>query len=376
MICAATHAVVDGLRLVAPEPLGVPVPVWALGVSLFSLLIALTALGWQIAKHFLDGGRVRVYLNAAIWKPEFMLATNRSGKLRIRDDDSARSVQRGEALELAQLVVENPGRTAVTIYSPGLSISGHGKKHHSLVPRMFSTGTGFGPDNAVTDTVVRLDPYARVTFLLDYWSVVPGILNDAPRDRVFLRGFVGVAGRTKRPQKSSRRLRWKIERGMYTAVEGSPPLTPLAVLWREMYVRLPERADDEHGRHPDAGPPVTRGMARYVLDEAMSRFRERPERGELQAVVDEIAQRQGDRFPMLGFSLLEGYEALDRLEGHLTVWTEGLFHISRPGQRVAESATGDPLDDRSSTITKAHRATEDVRSADPPAQVEPVDEER
>lgn len=224
---------------VTSDLLGVSVAVWALGVSLFSFLIALGSLGWQVAKHFLDGGRVKVYLNAAIWEPEVSLTTNRSGKLKLQADDSARSVTHGKALELAQLVVENPGRAAVTIYSPGLSISGHGKRHHSLVPCMFSTDGSFGPDNAVTDTVVRLDPYARVTFLLDYWSVMPSIMKETQKDRVFLRGFVGVAGRTKHPQQSRRRLRWQIERGEYTAIQGSPKFTPLAVLWRELFVRLP-----------------------------------------------------------------------------------------------------------------------------------------
>lgn len=258
---------------------------------------------------------------------------------------------RGRALELAQLVVENPGRTPVTIYSPGLNISGHGKKNHSLVPRMFSTGETFGPDSAVTATVVRLDPYARVTLLLDYWSVLPSLLDDAPYGRVFLRGYVGVAGRTKHPQKSSRRLRWRIERGTHTAIAGSPSFTPVAVLWREMYVQLPERAEDEHGRHPEAGSPVTRGMAHYVLDEAMSRFEERPERADLQAAVDEIAQRRGDRFPMLGFSLLEGYEALDRLEGRLTAGTEGLLHRNHSQRRAAKDGADDERDSDSTRST-------------------------
>jgi len=289
-----------------PDPLGVPVAVWALGVSLVSFLVALAALGWQVAKHFLDGGRVKVYLNTAIWEPEFKLTTNRSGRFKLQNDSSARSVTYGRALELAQLVVENPGRIPVTIYNPGLSISGHGKKDHSLVPRMFSTDEMFGPDEAATDMVVRLEPYARVTFLLDSWSVLSSLLKDTRHDRLFLRGHVGVAGRTKRPQKSSRRLRWRIERGMYTAIESSPAFTPFAVLWREMYVRLPEDADDEPDHHPAAGTPITRGMARYILDEAMSRFEERPERSDLQAVVDEIAQQHGYKFPMLGFNLLEG----------------------------------------------------------------------
>ncbi|MUL41513.1 hypothetical protein FZ103_10050 [Streptomonospora sp. PA3] len=308
-----------------PELSGVPVVVLALGVSLLSFGVALVALGWQITKHFLDGGRVNVYLNTAVWEPEFKLVTNHSGRHQLQDDASARSVTHGRALELAQLVVENPGRVPVTIYSPGLSFSGHGKKKHSVVPRMLATGDSFGPNNAVTDTVVRLDPYDRVTFLLDYWSVTPSLLKDAPTGRVVVRGYVGVAGRTSRPQKSSWRRRWRITRGMYTAIEGTPAFTPLAVLWREMYFRLPERSEGEADRHPKAGAPITRGLANHILDSAMSRFEHRPERDELKNALDEIAKEHGDRFPTLGTILLEGYEALDQMEGHLTAWTEGLF---------------------------------------------------
>ncbi|NGN95316.1 hypothetical protein G5C66_21575 [Nocardioides sp. KC13] len=91
----------------------------------------------------------------------------------------------------------------MTIYSPGLNFSRHGIKKHSVVPRMFGTGDSFGPDKAVEDTVVRLEPYARVTFLLDYWSVMSDVLKDARGGSVVVRGHVGVAGRTKRPQRSS-----------------------------------------------------------------------------------------------------------------------------------------------------------------------------
>ncbi len=317
----------------SPEMFGAPVATWALMISLLSFAIAIVALVWQVTKHFLDGGRVKVYLNTAVWEPEFMLATNRSGRFALKNDNVARSALHGRALELAQLVVENPGRVPVTIYSPGLSISGGGKKDHSLVPRMFGTEDSFGPDRAVTDTVVRIEPYGRVTFLLDYWSVMPGLLREAPKGRVFMRGFVGVAGRTKRPQKSSWRRRWRINEGAYTAIEGSPDFTPFSVLWREMYIRLPKRADDDPGRHPDAGKPITRGLLTYILDEAMSRFDERPEREELKCALDELAKKHGDRFPMLGYNVFEAYEALDRMEGHLVDWAAG--RSQRKGEHVS-----------------------------------------
>lgn len=93
-----------------PEFLGVPLAVWAFGVPILSFLIALSALGWQVTKHFLDGGRVKVYLNTAILYPEYMIATDHSGKHRLQNSHPAMEVTRnGKALELAQLVVENPG---------------------------------------------------------------------------------------------------------------------------------------------------------------------------------------------------------------------------------------------------------------------------
>ncbi|MER7559053.1 hypothetical protein ABTZ46_19070 [Nocardioides sp. NPDC126508] len=252
----------------------------------------------------------------------------------LKNNHSAWNVTRGRALELAQLVVENPGRSPVTIYSPGLSFSQHGIKKHSVVPQLFGTGDSFGPDKAVKDTVVRLEPYARVTFLLDYWSVMPDVLKDARGGSVVVRGHVGVAGRTKRPQRSSWRRRWRIDRGMYTAIEQSPPFTPFTVLWREMYVRLPEKSEDESRRHPNAGKQITRGLANHLLDSAMSRFDERPERDELEGALEEIAKEQRDRFPAFGFSVLAGYEALDRMEGHLTEWTTGLFYHAREKRRA------------------------------------------
>lgn len=321
----------------SPELFGAPVATWALIVSILSFATAMVALGWQIAKHFLDGGRVKVYLNTAIWEPEVMLMTNRSGRFALQNDHHAHGITHGRALELAQLVVENPGRVPVTIYSPSLSFSGHGKKDHSVGPRMFKTGGSFGADEAVSNAVVRLEPFGRVTFLLDYWSVMPNLLKKAPKGQVVVRGYVGVAGRTKRPQKSGWNLRWRINRGTYTAIEGSPKFTPFSVIWREMYVQLPERAEDESHRHPNADPPITRGMLRSLLDEAMSRFDARPDREELAETLNELAMERGDKFPMLGYSTLEAYEALDRMDGHLTDWTEGLFHLKRKRRQENKS---------------------------------------
>lgn len=307
-------------------------------VALLSFAIAAVALWWQVVKHFLDGGRVKVYLNTAILEPEFMVVTNRSGRFLLQNNQHARGVMVGRALELAQLVVENPGRIPVTIHSPGLAFSGHGTKNHSVVPRMFGTDGAFGLDEAITETVVRVEPYGRVTFLLDYWSVMPSILKDATNGRVFVRGLVGIAGKANRPGRSSWRRRWQISRGMYTSIDRAPAFTPLSVIWGSMYRQLPKHEDADSGRHPNAGKPVTREVAHYLLNQAMSRFTERPEREQLAGALDDAAKQYGDKFPAFGIALLDAYAALDRMEGHLTGWTEGLLTAQHQAKASTENA--------------------------------------
>ena len=311
----------------------------ALFVAGISLLVALAALVWQIVKHFLDGGRVKVYLNTAVLEPEFMIATNLSGRFAYRGKDNGRSVTYGRALELAQLVVENPGKVPVTVYSPGLYYKGADRTKHRVTPRMISTEETLGADRAITDMVVRIEPYDRVTFLLDYWSVVPSAFKDNDLEEIHLRGYVGVAGRTKRPQLSSRKLRWRIKRGAYTAIEGTPEFTPYAVIWREMYRRLPA-----HGTDPDwpGGAPIriTKGSVGYMLKSAMSRFDERPSIDDFETALLDIAKEDGERFSTLGLHVYEAYEALDLMEGNLTEWTEGLYR--RDGSERGAPEDEDP----------------------------------
>lgn len=309
------------------ELLGAPTAVWALWISLLSFGIAASALGWQIIKHFLDGGRVRVYLNTAVLEPDFMLATNPSGYFVIENNGPARSVTHGRAIELAQLVVENPGKVPVTIYSPGLYFSGHGKKRHMISPRRFQTEESYGSDQAIMDSKVRIEPYDRVTFLLDYWSVIPGIFKQTPKRSVALRGYVGVAGRSKRPQRSSWKLRWRIKSGMYTAIIGSPKFTPFAIIWREMYRRLPE--DDKSLESPGSGLRLTRGMAQFIVDTAMSQFTERPSQKDFEATLKEVSEREGYKLSILASYVYEAYQALDQMEEHLSEWTDGLRCLRR-----------------------------------------------
>lgn len=229
----------------------------------------------------------------------------------------------GGALELAQLVVENPGKYPITIYSPGLSISGHKKKYHTIVPRMFTTPSSYGADRAIDEKVVRLEPYDRVTFLLDYWSAVPRLLENSPSNYIELRGCVEVSGRSRKLQKSKRRLRWKIQQGDYTAIEGLPKFSPLAVIWKRLYVQLPESSSDDNDR-PTHGV-LSRDMLEYILETAMSNFDERPKFEDLADKLKEASQELGYKYLLARSDVKKAYADLDRMKDNLKPWTSGLF---------------------------------------------------
>jgi hypothetical protein len=291
-----------------PELFGVPVAVLALIVAGAGFLISVFSVGWQIAKHLLDGGRVKVQLNAASWEPGFMLAVERSGRWTLNSDGQKTSPDR---IEVAQLVVENPGRTPVTVYSPGIAIEGDGTKHHRISPRMFDL-PDMASDSAVRETVVRIEPYDRVTFLLDYWSLVPGLKAKSGKRGVILRGVVEVAGKSK-PRKSPRRRAWNIRPNDWTSYRNLEEISPRTVMFRPLYVSAHV---DENYR--EGG--LSRGMLGGILFDAMKKFEERPSREEFQAAMEVAAKDYGVEHPIFGVAVWNMYEALDQHAGHLGPW--------------------------------------------------------
>ncbi|MEV5175055.1 hypothetical protein AB0L10_29135 [Streptomyces flaveolus] len=296
----------------SPAVLGVPVAVLALAVSLLSFVVALGALGWQITKHRLDGGRPKVYLNVAVWEPNSKIMVNRSGKWELNTTDLGESGS--ENIELAQLVVENPGRTAITVYTPGLAIAGTEKPAYSISPRAFEA-RGFGADSSTSDTSVRIDPYDRVTFLLDYWSVVPRLLREAKGGgAIRLRGCISVAGRSK-PCLSSKRLAWHIPPGAWTARRDIQEISPFTVIWRELFTaNVKKHSSEEEG---DGFPSYLLGV---IVRTAMQRFDERPSAEKFIDALEQADRRYESehfRYEHLSFTM---DESLDRHRGHLSTW--------------------------------------------------------
>lgn len=55
------------------------------------------------------------------------------------------------------------------------------------------------------------------------------------------------------------------------------------------------------------------------------------------------ANKYGEKFPSFGVEVVYAYRELDRMDGHLTAWSEGLFRANREGKdkpRGEESAEG------------------------------------
>jgi len=314
-----------------PELFGMPVAVLALIVAGAGFLVSFIALGWQISKHMLDGGRVRVYLNAATWEPDVKLTTNNTGKWKMAAGEFGRIAK--ENIELAQLVVENPGRTAITIHRPSLAISTRGKKEYFVTPRMFKL-ENYGSDTATAETVVRINPYDRVTFLLDYWSVIHSQLADSRNMHIKMRGSVLVAGR-KRPRRSPRRLTWKLPKGAWTAYSDAKILSPFTVMWREICRSL---LGGNKPTSDESSPPV--GILGVILFEAMGRFDMRPTRGDFRSALKEIAEEWEINHLPLTVASFRMYEALDRNDEILGPWPQKTVDITSEGEAPMSSEAG------------------------------------
>ncbi|MER7758652.1 hypothetical protein [Streptomyces sp. NPDC097619] len=301
------------------ELFGMQTPAFALVVSLLSFTVAVTTLGWQVVKHVLDGGRVRVQLNAAVLS-ESAMAVNDTGKWGIAYppfDGGAPSAH----LEVAHLVVENPGRYGVTVHGPALVVSGARAGRYAICPALF----GFTGDETVsTQSLVRLEPYSRVTFLLDYWDVVESVRErrDGSGDTeetaagggVRLRGMVRVAGRRK-PRKSSRWRAWRIPNDAWTSRSDVTELDPHTVMWRELYRehRAVGRRDAE-----EAGVPFAR--LQMVVHRARRMLTELPTVERLERALNDAADELGLPHTHFGGTALHMHAALTAHAPHLAPW--------------------------------------------------------
>lgn len=134
-----------------------------------TLVTALVAL--SINKS--TAGRAMVLLKLAGFDPmRGALATTEEGKFR-------RTRNGAPVMELAQVVVENPGRSPVTIRKVSLRLKGTSSRRRTVTPRVFELENMWS-GSAVTETYKRLGAYDHTTYLMDFWSVVDNEFSKDP----------------------------------------------------------------------------------------------------------------------------------------------------------------------------------------------------
>ena len=190
---------------------------------------------WQLLKHVLEGGRVRVRMRAGL-HDEYVLRHGGSWSDLIKSNKH----YGGWPLEVAVIEVENLGRTAVTVSEVALDLGRPARwrlRRHTVGPHPMKA-----PD-ARTEETFRLEPFDRATYVFDVWRVLaPAWGDDAPARPLRLRGSVRVAGKRFR-RRSPWRKGWRVTPGQVSFLPGGAEvgLTTYRALWRRA-------VDDPMGR--------------------------------------------------------------------------------------------------------------------------------
>lgn len=194
-----------------------------------ALLVACAAAltTWRIHKD--AGGRVKVQMNTAAYFPYAgtgRLGRNDKGKFSLPESPEP-------SVELAQIIIENPGRTGVTVTGVGLRIEGLNRANYTVVtPRAFLL-EGYGGSEARPEDYFRLDPYDRRTLLFDYWSIVDAEYDKDPSLReLTIHAEVTVAGHD-HPFDSKRHGYWRIQRNFVSAFNGHSIRRPRNIILTE-----------------------------------------------------------------------------------------------------------------------------------------------
>lgn len=236
-----------------------------------SFVAAVGALSWQIAAFFLSGGRVKVELILAELVPYagISMLTTRDGGVRSMPSDPASRL--GPGIELAQVLVENPGRLAVTITRVELEIVGATEKGYFVTPRLFAVPNIDA--SSATRTHLRLEPYEQASFLLDFWSVIEQERVKGAEGQIQVRARVKIAGG--KFYRSPKSTTWSFGPADLTSRSQTDKISVSDVIMREVMRRgwrNNDDADDFGGRYPlddgyarKAGRRIARSTTREEL---------------------------------------------------------------------------------------------------------------
>jgi hypothetical protein len=163
------------------------------------------------------GGSVTVQMQPAVLNPGRSLLADENGGGWGFDPLNYNT----DGAELAKVIVENPGRTAVTITRVAIRIVGASDRDLSfgVVPLKVSK---LGAVTTTTEIPGRLEAYDQAIFLFDFWSSVSQVFQEDPQLRqVNIFATVKVAGKS-HPYDSMGRGFWTIRREWCSFI---PPFT-------------------------------------------------------------------------------------------------------------------------------------------------------
>ncbi len=210
-------------------------------VAMAALILSVFALSAQLLSRYLDGGRVRVTLRPLLYDPfggivhsvdsgEWPYRTKRARELN-------ESANRGTAVDLAEIVLENVGRLAITVTSIQVAKRSDARRrfrrqwHHFGLPPYELTD--FEPNRFVSSVdSFRLEPYSRISILVDPWLLLaPG--RRTKEGFTILRATAQVPGR--RRSYSSPRRAWRVLDSVVTSIEAASTKPLQAVITKAIF---------------------------------------------------------------------------------------------------------------------------------------------
>lgn len=181
-------------------------PVVSFWMAFAALLLTLVNIAVTIRNFNMSAGQVVVQMNAALLNPTRSLAENDKGTwgLKLLKYDST-------SVELAKIVIENPGRTAATITKLEFRVEGSVDPDLAMSVRPIAVKQ-LGSFTAADNLPHRLEPYDQVVYLLDFWAVVDHVFAEEPQLRqINIWASVKVAGQPQ-PYGSKGHGYWTVRR--------------------------------------------------------------------------------------------------------------------------------------------------------------------
>lgn len=168
-------------------------PTLSFVMAVAALLLTLVNITVTVVNFRKSAGHVIVEMNAALLNPTRSLISN---------DKGTWGLDLGEynltGVELAKVVIENPGRTAATITKLDFRVEGSANPDFAMGVRSIAVkklSETLGGTTTSDGLPHRLEPYDQVVYLLDFWAVANHVFAQEPHLRqINIWASVKVAG--------------------------------------------------------------------------------------------------------------------------------------------------------------------------------------